>query len=261
VTRSGPPSSAAAQAASWTPPWARSRTATGDTAEEAEALGSGLPDEDETAEGWAGHGPLRGLRTVTGRSGTARLGPVEGLDSDTALAAALEAILLVTTEPVTELHLAQVLQQPAGRVAATLERVANGYTDRGYGIDLRRAAGGWRLYTRAEYADYVERFQGTAARRTPLTAAGLETLAVIAYKQPSTRARISAIRGVNCDGVMKTLTAGGWIEVCGTDPDTGGFLYRTTVMFLERLGLADVSDLPPLAPFMPGDVGEVLDGD
>ncbi|MEV0899687.1 SMC-Scp complex subunit ScpB [Actinoplanes sp. NPDC049802] len=177
---------------------------------------------------------------------------------DAELAAALESIMLVVDEPVGELQLAQVLEQPVERIARTLEDVSARYTAAGHGIDLRRAAGGWRLYTRPEYAHYVERFvlDGQSVR---LTQAALETLAVVAYKQPVTRSRISAIRGVNCDGVMRTLVTRGLIEECGTEPETGAYLYRTTSLFLEKLGLNSVDQLPPLAPFLPDDVEEVLD--
>ncbi|GAB1692963.1 SMC-Scp complex subunit ScpB [Krasilnikovia sp. M28-CT-15] len=178
--------------------------------------------------------------------------------ADAELRATLEAILLVVDEPVAELQLAQILEEPAERVAAALEEIAAGYTAAGHGFDLRRAAGGWRLYTRPEYARYVERFvlDGQSVR---LTQAALETLSVVAYKQPVTRSRISAIRGVNCDGVMRTLVTRGLIEECGTERETGAFLYRTTALFLEKLGLNSVDELPPLAPFLPDDVEEVLD--
>ncbi|MEV4280273.1 SMC-Scp complex subunit ScpB [Actinoplanes xinjiangensis] len=177
---------------------------------------------------------------------------------DAELAAALESIMLVVDEPVGELQLAQVLEQPVERIARTLENVSARYTAAGHGIDLRRVAGGWRLYTRPEYAAYVERFvlDGQSVR---LTQAALETLAVVAYKQPVTRSRISAIRGVNCDGVMRTLVTRGLIEEVGTEPETGAYLYRTTPLFLEKLGLNSVDQLPPLAPFLPDDVEEVLD--
>ncbi|HET6533354.1 MAG TPA: SMC-Scp complex subunit ScpB [Actinoplanes sp.] len=185
-----------------------------------------------------------------------------GLDGppldDAELRAALEAILLVVDEPVAEMQLAQIMEQPTERVAAMLEDISARYTAAGHGFDLRRAAGGWRLYTRPEYAAYVERFvlDGQSVR---LTQAALETLAVVAYKQPVTRSRISAIRGVNCDGVMRTLATRGLIEECGTEPETGAHLYRTTALFLEKLGLNSVDQLPPLAPFLPDDVEEVLD--
>ena len=177
---------------------------------------------------------------------------------DGELRAALEAILLVVDEPVAEMQLAQIVEQPTERVAAMLEDISARYTAAGHGFDLRRVAGGWRLYTRPEYAPYVERFvlDGQSVR---LTQAALETLAVVAYKQPVTRSRISAIRGVNCDGVMRTLVTRGLIEECGTEGETGAFLYRTTALFLEKLGLNSVDQLPPLAPFLPDDVEEVLD--
>ncbi|WP_239097005.1 SMC-Scp complex subunit ScpB [Asanoa ferruginea] len=176
------------------------------------------------------------------------------------LRAALEAIMLVVDEPVQEIVLAQVLEQPTDRVTAALEAISAGYTEQGHGFELRRAAGGWRLYTRPRYAAYVERFvlDGQSVR---LTQAALETLAVIAYKQPVTRARISAIRGVNCDGVVRTLTSRGLIEETGTEPETGAYLYRTTTLFLEKLGLDTVDQLPDLAPFLPDDVDEVADGE
>nr|WP_245665342.1 SMC-Scp complex subunit ScpB [Actinoplanes subtropicus] len=180
------------------------------------------------------------------------------LADDDELCAALEAILLVVDEPVAEMQLAQILEQPTERVGVMLENISARYTAAGHGFDLRRAAGGWRLYTRPEYAAYVERFvlDGQSVR---LTQAALETLAVVAYKQPVTRSRISAIRGVNCDGVMRTLATRGLIEECGVESETGAYLYRTTPLFLEKLGINSVDQLPPLAPFLPDDVEEVLD--
>jgi segregation and condensation protein B len=184
----------------------------------------------------------------------------DGLPSmdDAELRSALEAILLVVDEPVAEMQLAQIMEQPTERVASMLEDISARYTAAGHGFDLRRAAGGWRLYTRPEYAPYVERFvlDGQSVR---LTQAALETVAVVAYKQPVTRSRISAIRGVNCDGVMRTLVTRGLIEECGIEGETGAYLYRTTPLFLEKLGLNSVDQLPPLAPFLPDDVEEVLD--
>nr|WP_239091190.1 SMC-Scp complex subunit ScpB [Asanoa iriomotensis] len=183
-----------------------------------------------------------------------------GLVDDDELRGALEAILLVVDEPVQDIVLAQILEQPTDRVAAALETISAGYTSAGHGFELRRIAGGWRLYTRPQYAAYVERFvlDGQSVR---LTQAALETLAVIAYKQPVTRGRISAIRGVNCDGVVRTLTSRGLIEEAGTEPETGAYLYRTTTLFLEKLGLDSVDQLPDLAPFLPDDVDEVADGE
>jgi segregation and condensation protein B len=173
------------------------------------------------------------------------------------LSASIEAVLLVVDEPVSEVTLAQVLERPRQEVASVLRDLAADYTTQGRGFDLREIAGGWRLYTRAECAPVVERFvrDGQQAR---LTQAALETLAVVAYRQPVSRSRVSAVRGVNCDGVMRTLTTRGLVEEAGIDIETGATLYRTTSYFLERLGMSSVSELPPLAPFLP-DVGD-LDG-
>jgi segregation and condensation protein B len=175
------------------------------------------------------------------------------------LRAALEAILLVVDEPVEEVVLAQILEQPTERVAAALAGLSAEYTAAGRGFDLRRAAGGWRLYTRAEQAPVVERFvlDGQQAR---LTQAALETLAVVAYRQPVTRSRIAAVRGVNSDGVIRTLLTRGLVEEAGAEPDSGAYLYRTTSVFLEKLGLDSLEQLPPLAPLLPDDV-EALDPD
>jgi segregation and condensation protein B len=176
------------------------------------------------------------------------------------LRGALEAILLVVDEPVSEIILAQVLDVPTNRINEALNELAAGYTDNRRGFDLRRAAGGWRFYTRADFAQYVERFV-LDGQQVRLTQAALETLAVIAYKQPVTRSRISAIRGVNCDGVVRTLLARGLVEECGSEPDSGAFLYRTTTLFLEKLGLDSVDELPPLAPFLPDDVDEIANAE
>jgi segregation and condensation protein B len=185
--------------------------------------------------------------------------PVEPVElSDTDLRGALEAILLVIDEPTTETVLAQVLEQPTERVTATLDALAAEYTAANRGFELRRVAGGWRLYTRPDYARYVEKFV-LDGQQIRLTQAALETLAVVAYKQPVSRSRISAIRGVNCDGVVRTLLARGLIEECGSEPETGAILYRTTLLFLEKLGLDSVDQLPPLAPFLPDDVDEIAD--
>jgi segregation and condensation protein B len=166
------------------------------------------------------------------------------------LPAALEAVLLVTDEPVPAVTLAQVTERPTEEVEQTLQELAADYEAAGRGFELRNVAGGWRLYTRADCAPYVERFvlDGQSAR---LTQAALETLAVIAYRQPVTRSRVSAVRGVNVDGVVRTLLARGLITESGQDDDTGGILYRTTPVLLERLGLQSLDDLPSLAPLLP----------
>ncbi|WP_368051034.1 SMC-Scp complex subunit ScpB [Micromonospora sp. C28SCA-DRY-2] len=226
-------------------------------AEGAVAVGRGEAEVPlAEAEPVAGEGGAGGVPEKRGRRRTAPE-PAPELD-DAELRGALEAILLVVDEPVSELTLADVLEQPVERIGPMLDDIAAGYTAAGHGFELRRAAGGWRLYTRPEYAGYVERFvlDGQSVR---LTQAALETLAVVAYKQPVTRSRISAIRGVNCDGVIRTLVSRGLVEECGTEPDSGAFLYRTTTMFLEKLGLNSLDDLPPLAPFLPDDVEELAD--
>jgi segregation and condensation protein B len=167
----------------------------------------------------------------------------------------LEAILLVADEPVPPTVLAQVLELPKETIAAALTELAGRYTDEGRGFDLREVAGGWRYYTRSEFAPVVERFvrDGQEVR---LTQAALETLAVVAYRQPVGRGQVSAVRGVNCDGVMRTLTLRGLIEEAGTDTETGAILFRTTAYFLERLGLAGLDQLPDLAPFLPEQVDD-----
>jgi len=171
---------------------------------------------------------------------------------------AIEAILLVADEPVPETVLAQVLEVHRDDIAAALADLAAGYAEQQRGFDLREVAGGWRFYTRPEFAPVVERFvrDGQEVR---LTQAALETLAVVAYRQPVGRAQVSAVRGVNCDGVMRTLTLRGLVEEAGTDPETGAILFRTTSYFLERLGLASLEQLPELAPFLPEHVDDEPD--
>ncbi|MEW2318578.1 SMC-Scp complex subunit ScpB [Streptomyces bauhiniae] len=163
---------------------------------------------------------------------------------------ALEAVLMVVDEPATEEHLARVLQRPPRRIAEALRELADDYTAQGRGFELRFVAGGWRFYTRPAYAPAVERLalEGQTAR---LTQAALETLAVVAYRQPVGRSRVSAVRGVNCDGVMRTLLQRGLVAEAGTEPETGAILYVTTNYFLERMGLRGLDELPELAPFLP----------
>jgi segregation and condensation protein B len=170
--------------------------------------------------------------------------------ADLDLKPALEAVLMVVDEPATEAHLAKILQRPRRQIAEALRALAEEYTAQGRGFELRFVAGGWRFYTRAEYAPAVERFvlDGQQAR---LTQAALETLAVVAYRQPVSRSRVSAVRGVNCDGVMRTLLQRGLVEEAGTEPETGAILYVTTNYFLERMGLRGLDELPELAPFLP----------
>ncbi|MFD4293345.1 SMC-Scp complex subunit ScpB [Rhodococcus sp. NPDC058532] len=171
------------------------------------------------------------------------------LDDDE-LASALEAMLLVTDAPAQAASLASAVGEPPKRVEGMLRRMSAALTARRSGIDLRYAGDGWRMYTRNEYAPYVERLLLDGVR-SKLTRAALETLAVVAYRQPLTRARVSAVRGVNVDGVMRTLLARGLIAEAGPDPDTNATTYATTELFLERLGLASLADLPALAPLLP----------
>ncbi len=172
------------------------------------------------------------------------------LGTDETLDAALEALLLVVDVPAGEQLLANTLDQPVARVRTALERLSGAYADAERGIDLRRIGDGWRFYTRETYAPYVERYL-LDGQRAKLTRAALETLAVIAYRQPVTRSRVAAVRGVNVDGVIRTLLARGLIEEAGTSSETGGTFYCTTELFLERLGLSSLKDLPPLAPLLP----------
>ena len=167
-----------------------------------------------------------------------------------ALRAGLEALLFVVDAPVDEVTLAAALRCPVGRVREELAGLAADYDRRRAGVTLRRVGEGWRVYTREEYADVVERYL-LEGQRSRLTQAALETLAVIAYRQPVTRARVSAIRGVGVDAVVRTLVNRGLIRECGSDPDTGGGLYATTPLFLERLGLSGLDELPELAPLLP----------
>lgn len=194
--------------------------------------------------------------------------------------AAIEAVLMVLDQPATEEELAAGLELPVKAVRdllAELEREYTGYTGNapdmeeastaGFGssprgFELRNIAGGWRIYSRAEFADVVGKYvlEGQTAR---LTQAALETLAVIAYRQPVSRARVSAIRGVNVDSVVRTLAQRGLIEDAGTDPESGAILYRTTSYFLERMGISSVAELPQLSPHLPGleGIAEFYDAD
>lgn len=191
---------------------------------------------------------------------------LEELDSDQLVSheeylAAVEAVLMVTEEPVTPAELAAAVDVPEHQVVVLLDQLraeadgAAGGRQRGY--ELREVAGGWRYYSRARYAEQVSAFVlGTQTSR--LSAAALETLAVIAYRQPVARSAVSAIRGVNVDGVVRTLVQRGLLDTAGHDPVTGATLYVTTSQLLERLGLDSLADLPQLSPHLPGveDLGE-----
>jgi segregation and condensation protein B len=175
-----------------------------------------------------------------------------------ALARSIEAILMVVDEPVTELTLASVLQVTVDQVIGALDALVPSYVDRGF--TLKAINGGWRFYSHPDCSDVVEKFV-LDGQQNRLTQAALETLAVIAYRQPISRARVSAIRGVNVEAVMKTLVTRGLVEEYGVENETGAILYKTTTYFLERLGLNALTDLPPLAPHLPDIEGldEILD--
>lgn len=168
----------------------------------------------------------------------------------TELRPALEAVLMIADQPLNHLTLAQAVGHPPTDVEAALLALAAEYTEQGRGFELRNVGGGWRYFTREAYAPVVEEFvlDGQQAR---LTQAALETLAVVAYRQPVSRSRVSAIRGVNVDGVVRTLLTRGLIEEAAIDASSGAVLYRTSSYFLERMGLTDLSELPEIAPFLP----------
>lgn len=238
-------------AASWVPPWAREVPELQiEPAADSPPVSQSAPvSEEELSVGRFAYGDTEDLPNPDEF--------VPGMP-DEQLRGAIEAIMLVVDNPVTSVVLAQVLEEPTTRVEAMLERMRAEYARPGSGIDLRHVAGGWRFYTRADYASYVERFV-LDGQQIRLTQAALETLAVVAYKQPVTRSKVSAIRGVNCDGVIKTLVTRGLIEECGTE-ESGAHLYRTTQLFLEKLGINSVEDLPPLAQFLPSDLDEIEAG-
>jgi segregation and condensation protein B len=220
-------------------------------------------DNGHAVPGTGSADPEAGARGTAGareRGWPADEGRVVGADgqANPGLRACLEAILLVVDEPVAEVVIAQVLERPREEIAVACRELAASYTAEGRGFDLREVAGGWRFYTREECAPVVERFVRDS-QEVRLTQAALETLAVVAYRQPVSRARVSAVRGVNCDGVMRTLGLRGLVEEAGTDHETGAILYRTTGYFLERLGLAGLEDLPELAPFLPDHIDDPED--
>ncbi|WP_270888092.1 SMC-Scp complex subunit ScpB [Pedococcus sp. 5OH_020] len=163
---------------------------------------------------------------------------------------AIEAVLMVVDEPVTEVALATALELPTDDVRGHLEALEQEYEAQQRGFTLRSVAGGWRIYSRADYAPVVEKFL-LDGQQAKLTQASLETLAVIAYRQPISRSRVSAVRGVNVDGVVRTLLNRGLIEELGAEGESGAVLYGTTDYFLQRLGLSSLDELPALAPYLP----------
>ncbi|MFC6145904.1 SMC-Scp complex subunit ScpB [Corynebacterium nasicanis] len=162
----------------------------------------------------------------------------------------LESVLLVIDTPATVATLARVLGAEEATVESLLRATAAEFDERGSGFDLRESAEGWRLYTRQANAPVVEQFllDGTQTR---LSRAALETLAVVAYRQPATRGQISGVRGVNVDGVMRTLQLRGLIREVDVEPGTGAHRYETTELFLELLGIDSLDRLPDLAPLLP----------
>lgn len=166
------------------------------------------------------------------------------------LKSALEAVLMVSDVPLDCRTLASAVDRPEREVEQALHELAEEYAATPRGFELRDVGSGWRYYTRAEFAGVVERFV-IDGQQTRLTSAALETLAVVAYRQPVSRARIAAIRGVSVDGVIRTLVSRGLVEECGADEASGAYLYRTTAYFLERIGLSSLESLPEIAPFLP----------
>ena len=162
----------------------------------------------------------------------------------------LEALLMVADEPLDPVTLASAVGHPVDAVVSALTALVAEYDEQGRGFELRNVAGGWRYYTREEHADLVARY-ALAPQQSKLSQAALETLAVVAYSQPISRGRISAIRGVNVDGVIRTLVARGLITEAGHDAESGAVVFATTPYFLERMGLRSLGELPELAPHLP----------
>lgn len=190
-----------------------------------------------------------------GASDTTQGGPI-----DAELVRALEAIILVASEPVPAELLGQILGHPVEVIASLCDSLAATYDEAGHGFQLVQVAGGYRYQSHPDVAAYVERYilDGQRAR---LSGAALETLAIIAYKQPISRAQVAAIRGVDPDGVMRTLQGRGYIDQIGRDPGPGqAVMWGTTPAFLEKLGINSIADLPAIAEFVPGaDVVEALE--
>ncbi|MCU1394602.1 MAG: scpB [Ilumatobacteraceae bacterium] len=191
-------------------------------------------------------------------------GPIEPVPAPATLDAdivrAIEAIVLVAAEPVPADQLAQLLEQPLAVVEELCTGLAEAYDHAGHGFQFVKVAGGWRYQTHAEMSPYVERYL-LDGQRARMSGAALETLAIVAYKQPISRAQIASIRGVDPDGVLRTLAARGYVAQVAVDPGPGqAVLFGTTPQFLDKLGLNSLSDLPPLAEFVPAaEVVEALE--
>lgn len=173
--------------------------------------------------------------------------------------AAVEAVLMVVEDPITETDLATAVGRPVAEVQQVVHQLSQEYQADQRGFTLRRLAGGWRVYSRADLAPVVERFV-LDGQRARLTQAALETLAIIAYRQPVSRAQVGAIRGVNVEAVVRTLVNRGLVEEVGSDPEHGAVLYGTTGYFLQRIGVDSLSELPPLAPHLP-ELSALAEGD
>jgi segregation and condensation protein B len=183
---------------------------------------------------------------------------MSNFDSETVRA--IEAIVMVAVEPVAPDLLAQLLEQPTVVIERLCTELAAAYDEAGHGFQLVKVAGGYRYQSHADLAPYVERFL-LDGQRARMSAAALETLAIVAYKQPLSRAQIASIRGVDPDGVLRTLQARGYVTEVARDSGPGlAILYGTTASFLEKLGLNSLADLPSIAEFVPGaDVVEALE--
>lgn len=181
----------------------------------------------------------------------ADLGPVPVEDDD--LTEAIEAVLMVADQPVSVVSLAQVTNQPTKKISDSLQVLKTHYdgtdTTPRRGFELREVGGGWRIYARREWDELIMRFVHDDSPHR-LSQAALETLAVVAYKQPVTRPQVSAVRAVNVDSVMRTLLARGLITEASTDQETGAIFYETTPLLLEYLGIESIADLPPLSPLL-----------
>jgi len=206
-------------------------------------------DEHDTADHTDTDGDVDGDNTDDTTS--ADLGPLPVPDEE--LSEAVEAVLMVADQPVSVVSLAQITNQPTRKISDTLAALQGHYdgddqTPR-RGFELREVGGGWRIYARRDWDELIKRFVHDDSPQR-LSQAALETLAVVAYKQPVTRPQVSAVRAVNVDSVMRTLLARGLITESSTDPETGAIFYETTPLLLEYLGIESVSDLPPLSPLL-----------
>lgn len=233
------------------------------------AVGGLRPDDDLSREpvalllGLATPPPARGRggAALTADRPTPEPAPVVSRPEHGELDRAVEAILLVADEPQPLVALATALDRPVAVVRQAVQRLVADYDGAGGGIrrgfELREVGGGWRIYIRSDYDQVVRDFVHTQSP-SKLSSAALETLAVIAYKQPISRSQVSAIRAVNVDGVVRTLLGRGLIEETGTDGMTGAALYSTTPLLLTQLGINSLDELPPLSPLLAG-VDEVAD--